>query len=73
VFNHKKTISIMKKLSFFLVFAAMFAFVACGPATEKKVEEVQVEEVIEEATEKVDSVMEEAEVAVEEVAEEVEN
>ncbi|PKP39059.1 MAG: hypothetical protein CVT98_03500 [Bacteroidetes bacterium HGW-Bacteroidetes-15] len=60
----------MKKLSFLLVFAAMFAFVACGPS-DKKVEEAKVEatEIIEEATEKADSIVEEAVEAAEEIEE----
>lgn len=64
----------MKKLSILFVFAAMFAFVACGPATEKKVEEVTVEtEVVEEATESTDSTAVETEEVVEETAEEAVN
>ncbi|MDD2197025.1 MAG: hypothetical protein PHE03_02235 [Bacteroidales bacterium] len=38
----------MKKLSLLFVFAAMLAFVSCGPSAEKKAEEVKTgEEVIE--------------------------
>jgi Skp family chaperone for outer membrane proteins len=37
----------MKKLSLLFVFAAMFAFASCGPSAEKKANDVNTENVIE--------------------------
>jgi hypothetical protein len=53
----------MKKLSILFVFAAMFAFVACGPAADKNtevvVEEPVVEQVEQDTIEVVEEVVEE--------------
>ena len=64
----------MKKLSLLFVFAAMFAFVACGPAAEKKAEEVkaETEEVIEQTEAEVDTLQQEVEEEVEAIEEKLE-
>jgi hypothetical protein len=49
----------MKKLSILFVFAAMFAFVACGPAADKKAEVIIEEPVIEQVEQDTLEVVEE--------------
>lgn len=64
----------MKKLSLLFVFAAMFAFVSCGPAAEKKAEEVKTEtEEVMESTEAVsDTLQQDVEEGTETIEEEIE-
>ena len=62
----------MKKLSLLFVFAAMFAFVSCGPAAEKEAEETKVEEVIENLEAEIDTLQQDAEEGVEAIEEKIE-
>ncbi|MDD2279754.1 MAG: hypothetical protein PHD06_01725 [Bacteroidales bacterium] len=61
----------MKKLSLLFVFAAMFAFVSCGPAADKKAEDVQ-NEVIENLETEIDTLQQDVEEGVEAIEEKIE-
>ncbi len=63
--QYPKTILTMKRISFFLTIAGLFAFISCSSPAEKKVEKV--EEVVEEVVEQDTLELEEVEEVVEEV------
>ena len=63
----------MKKLSLLFVFAAMFAFVSCGPAADKsEAVQTEVEEVIENTEAEIDSLAQEVEEGAEAIEETIE-
>lgn len=64
----------MKKLSLLFVFAAMFAFVSCGPSAEKKTEEVktETEEVMESIEAEIDTLQQDVEEGTETIETEIE-